>query len=91
MNSPLDQKNAYRIAEIVYDEPIEFEVKEFGGFYICCKSDYQTCDSTNAWTKVGSRIEIIYTCTLKLEQVKLKTAAYYFMLIFLSSFFCSGK
>jgi hypothetical protein len=45
-----------RIAEIVYDEPILFEVKGFGGFYTCCKEDYETCDSTNAWTKVDSLV-----------------------------------
>jgi len=40
------------IAEIVYDQKIAFEVKEFGGFYFCCQADYLTCDDTNSWTPV---------------------------------------
>jgi hypothetical protein len=40
------------IAEIVYDQKIAFEVKEFGGFYFCCQADYLTCDGTNSWKPV---------------------------------------
>ena len=41
------------VAEIFYDEPIIFDVKEFGGFYFCCQADYQTCDDTNSWQPVS--------------------------------------
>ena len=40
------------LAEIVYDQKIAFEVKEFGGFYFCCQADYLTCDDTNSWKPV---------------------------------------
>jgi len=40
------------VAEIVYNEKIVFDVKEFGGFYFCCQADYLTCDDTNSWKPV---------------------------------------
>jgi hypothetical protein len=40
------------LAEIVYDQKIAFEVKEFGGFYFCCQADYLNCDDTNSWKPV---------------------------------------
>ncbi len=43
------------IAEIHFDEPINFDVKEQSGFYYCCQPDYQDCDKKNAWTVVMSK------------------------------------
>ena len=39
-------------AEIVYDQPLDFEVKEHNGFYYCCLADFNLCDLANAWVKV---------------------------------------
>ena len=40
-------------AIISFDQPIDFSVKEFGGFYVCCEADYNNCDPYNAWVAVS--------------------------------------